>query len=187
MNYNSDVSIMQIKTILILLLLIPSFLFAKQKQNLIFCYDLNSFTISEKHAVKYYRISDILENISLIKDLYRIDNISEFIYPETEDFDDVYPNFEIEIIKFDKNHISFKEKYTSFSDNQTAVDLIELDRISGYMSLYSFIYIDESGELYSEEGTDLKDSKKYYLKDNIYDFYNNASLTIYQCEKSKDL
>ena len=48
-------------------------------------------------------------------------------------------------------------------------------------------HIDENGELYSEERTDLKDSKKYYLKDNIYDFYNNASLTIYQCEKSKDL
>ena len=175
------------KILLALLILIPDFLFAKQKQNLIFCYDLNSFTISEKHAVKYYRISDILENISLIKDLYRIDNISEFIYPETEDWDAVYPNLEIKITKFDKNHISFREKYSIPTDNRTAVDLIELDRISGYMSLYSFIFIDENGELYSEEGTDLKDSKKYYLKDNIYDFYNNASLTIYQCEKSKDL
>ena len=71
---------------------------------------------------------------------------------------------EIEITSFDETHISFQEKFTTYESKRNAVDLIEIDRIGGIMSLYSFIFIDENGELYSEEEKTKLTQKKILFK-----------------------
>ena len=173
------------KTLLALLLLIPNLLYAKT--NLIFCTsDREDISYYFKNT-RYYEIDDRSKKISLIKDHQDTSDFSEFLFKETEEWDVVYPNFEIEITRFDETHISFQEKYTLYESKRNAVDLIEIDRIGGIMSLYSFIFIDENGELYSEEGKNEANAKRYYLKDDSYIFFDNASLNKYTCKRSKSL
>ena len=172
------------KILLALLLLIPNLLYAKT--NLIFCTSDREDISYYFKETRYYEIDDRSKKISLIKQHQGTSDYSEFLFKETEKWD-IWFNLEIEITSFDETHISFQEKFTTYESKRNAVDLIEIDRIGGIMSLYSFIFIDENGELYSEEGKNEANAKRYYLKDESYKFFDNASLNKYTCEKSKNL
>ena len=74
----------------------------------------------------------------------------------------------------------FQQKFKV--DDETAIDFIEIDEISGKMILYSFIYIDKDKEkIYSHKDNEIK-----YLN-NYSEIKANASHIVYQCEKNKDL
>ena len=81
------------------MLLIPSVSWGNDK--IIFCYSLNED--NEINQINYYEINKKKKTIKNIKDFYNPNiGYAEFNLPETEDWDQIYPNYEILNIRFEK-------------------------------------------------------------------------------------
>lgn len=179
------------KTLLVLLLFMPTILFAKNQ--IIYCYDIDKFSdIAQSDVINYYEIDD--KNKKLIDFKQYFDGLrgSEFYHLGDEDwslndFDD--SDKTIEIFKFDKNHISFKLIYPDINFRTDKIEkyvrFVELDRIAGLMILKSGISIDDNGDMFAYK--DYNEGEKFYLKEDSSKFWAKVYTHKYKCEKNKEL
>ena len=183
------------KTLLALLLLIPSLSWSKSKN--IYCYEVELVNeLLRADNILYYEINDKDKTLIRYKQ-YSDDFIRNRFYfkgePGAWDLNSYEnPKIEVETIRFNDNHITIRYDYTSYDPIEEkdiqAIEFTELDRDTGMMFSYSSIFPDENGEMYTKGNySDKTEDEKYFLKDDFKLFWNNSYIVKYMCELSKKL
>lgn len=186
------------KTLLTLLLLIPSLSWGNVK--VIYCYlyetsyktneadgiinqmiDNKSFKNSE--SILYYEINDKRKELNHIKNYYELrpsltrkNTRYSFRYFDEDDAKDKQ-------VRYNKNEIATSKNYKNRVDERDMISFLELDRITGIMIHTWGIYIDENGDRYSEN----LDDEKFYEKDDSYAYSEELNHRKYICEPHKGL
>ena len=180
------------KTLLALLLLIPSLLQAKNE--IIYCYETEKFTdLTDTDKILYLEIDDKKEQLKTLKTYSDFLGISHF-YHLDGDFlkEQEEQEYSVEVLRFDKHHISLKISFLQLSfksqKKEKFIAYRELDRISGLMVLKSGIIIDENGDefVYGSYEDNTEDDK-FYKKNDEKKFNKHVYITKSLCEKSKEL
>ena len=183
------------KTLLALLLLIPSLSWSKSQ--FIYCYEVDLMDeLLRADNIYYYKLSDKDKTLiqykqysdEFIKDRFYFKGVSDGW--DLDRYEN--PEIEVETIRFNDNHITIREDYTAYDFSEEkdiqVIKFTELDRDTGMMISYSSIYPDENGDMYTKGNySDKTEDEKYFLKDDFKLFWNNSYKVKYMCEPSKQL
>ena len=189
------------KTLLALLILIPSLSWGNEK--VIYCYKydsslnfdnadgiinqmIDSKSFKNSTQILYFEINDKKKIFQQIKK-YQESGPEQYSHLKSKMFNFYYGNnteiLDATTIFYNKNEITIRYTYKNRVDEREMIAFYELDRVTGILLYKWGTYIDENGDWYSENSED----KKLYEKDDSYEYKKELNYNKYICETHKGI